>query len=145
MYQEEIEILNHVWHVLIERMRASVFTGKYAHVVDLSTTEVSILQRVDNVPGITPKEICMQTGIPKSTFTSAANRLVKRGFIRREPADIDKRSYRLYLTEEGGQAQAQHKALEHDVLGELLGRLQPQEAAALASLLMKAIEEGASK
>lgn len=139
MYQREIDILDRAWHFLMIRMRELGFVEKYSLVLDLSNTEISIMHIIDSSPGVTPKDICKQINMPKSTFTHAVKRLTAKGLLYREADEVDRRSYRLFLTEKGRLAQAQHYELEHDVFSELLGQLDPQEAETFGRLLEKAI------
>lgn len=139
MYKQEIEVLNRMWHTIIIRMRKALSLNEYEHVVDLSTTEVSIMQIIQDNPKITPKGICAKLDIPKSTFTSAANRLKKKGLIMSQPVDDDKRSYCLLLTEEGKKAQEEHRNLEAAVLSELLKNLNEQDVQMLTAIILKAI------
>ena len=140
MYSDEIKEINKVWHVLIERFQRTMEDEKYSHINELSTTEISILQLLNDYPQIILKEICARLNIPKSTLTSAVNRLVKKGYVERISTSCDKRAFSLYITEKGAAIQKDHLELEYSCVSQILDRLDRTEVETLLRLLKKSIE-----
>lgn len=137
----EIEKLNHLWHMVGNKLRVEMSSKKYPNIAGLSMVEMSILQLVEQNPQIIFKEICSQLGLPKSTLTSAVKRLEERGFVTRTPTQRDKRSYYLELTPNGFQAQKEHILIEHTVFERLLQGLEKKETETFIALLAKALQE----
>lgn len=139
MYTDEIKELNKIWHILIGRFQSKMEDQKYSHISELSTTEISILQLLHDDPNIILKEICTRLNIPKSTLTSAVNRLVKKGYVERVSSSSDKRAFSLHITEEGAAVQKAHLELEYSYLTQMLDRLDGREVETLLRLLKKTI------
>ena len=78
-------------------------------------------------PDVILGEIISSLDIPKSTLTSAIDRLEKRKYINRIISKRDRRSYGLELTEEGQLAQKEHIDLEYMAYGRILNALDTEE------------------
>lgn len=59
--------------------------------------------------GISPEKLAGILNIDKGTTTVAVKKLLKEGYIRREPNPMDKRSYKIYLTEKAEKIQGEFK------------------------------------
>lgn len=109
---DEAERLDKVWHRLVwtlQRQSTLLWKGQLK---DLSTLEISILEIIDQSPDIALREVLLRLGVPNSTLSNAINRLERRRLIRRAINSSDKRSFTLQLTEQGEQAQLEHKQNE---------------------------------
>jgi len=60
-----------------------------------------VLDLLDEKKGVYQKELADLLGIRPQSLSEAIAVLEKRGEIRREPGESDRRSYRLFLTEQG--------------------------------------------
>ncbi|PST47705.1 MarR family transcriptional regulator [Bifidobacterium callitrichos] len=60
-----------------------------------------ILECLGERDGRTAKEICAECILDKSTMTGLLARMERRGLIRREANEEDRRSYRVFLTDLG--------------------------------------------
>ncbi len=139
MYTDKIKELSEILHMLIGQFQNKMKDKKYLHISKLSTTEIGILQLLHDYPHIILKEICVRLNIPKSTLTSAVNRLVKKGYVERASMSNDKRAFSLCITETGTVVQKEHLELEHSYLLQILNRLDTAEAETLLRLLKKSI------
>lgn len=139
MVTDEIKELNRLWHVLLKEMQSKMTIEKYSHISELSTTEISVLQLLHDHPNIILKEICQRLDIPKSTLTSAVNRLVEKGYVERVSVSGDKRAFALHISEKGKAAQTEHLEYEYQILSNLLIHLQYDEIETLLRLLTKAV------
>lgn len=59
------------------------------------------LYYLDSNPGCKNTELARHLGIPATTSQSVCDRLIRRGFVRRESSDSSRRAISLRLTEEG--------------------------------------------
>jgi len=139
MYTDEIKELNKIMHILMGQFQRKMEDERYSHISELSTTEISILQLLHDYPDIILKEICKRLNIPKSTLTSAVNRLVKKGYVERVSISGDKRAFSLHITKEGAVIQKEHLELEYSYLSQILDRLDRTEAVSLIRLLKKSM------
>ena len=139
MATDEIKELNKILHIFMWEFQNKLESDRYSHISKLSTTEISVLQLLSDYPNIILKEICTRLNIPKSTLTSAVNRLVKKGYVERIAMRNDKRAFYLHITEIGTIVQAEHLELEYSYLLKILNRLDTAEVETLLQLLKKSI------
>lgn len=126
-----------LWHEVNMRMKIEMSSGKYPMLPGISIVELSILQVVENHPSCMLKEISNQLNLPKSTLTSAINRLETKNFVKRTLCKADKRAYNLELTPDGLQAQIEHRKIENNVFSELLQNLTTQDRTIFLNLFFK--------
>ncbi len=136
---DKVKELNDLWHIVGMRMKAEMNNGKYPAILGVSMVELSILQVVENLPNCMLKEISNQLELPKSTLTSAINRLESKGLVKRNPCKEDKRAYNLELTEVGLQVQQEHRNIEYAVFEDMLQKLDIEEKNIFISMLSKAV------
>ena len=135
---DEIKKLNDLWHVVNMCMKREMSSGKYPATVGVSMVELSILQVIESLPTCMMKDVSNQLGLPKSTLTSAANRLEAKGYITKSPSKNDKRAYNLELTALGTQAQREHLDIEHSVLSDFFSALNREEKNSFLRMFSKA-------
>lgn len=127
MNEKQIDMLNEQLHRFYKVKKYSELERKFKRLNDMTTVEISILDAVAHNPDIILKEICELLDIPKSTMTSAIDRLEKRDYLNRVISKRDRRSFGLLLTEEGELAQKEHLALERTTCQSILGALDTYE------------------
>ncbi len=135
--EKDINALSKVYHELIyayQKGQHKFFSNKLK---GITTVEVSILEIVDKYPNIILKEILDILQIPNSTLTNVINRLEKKNLIRRVINQRDKRSFGLELTEEGIEAQKEHKRDEYKLFSHVLASLDEEERTAFIASLTK--------
>lgn len=125
--KNQIEEFGRIWHTYMRKSRLNKIEQKYPRVNGLTTIEISILSIVSKNPEVILREICADLDIPKSTLTSAIDRLEKRNYINRIISKRDKRSFGLELTEEGILAQKEHIEFENAIFARLLSGLDTEE------------------
>jgi MarR family transcriptional regulator, temperature-dependent positive regulator of motility len=112
--------------------------GRY----DLTHSQVLVLLSIAENPGTSQKHVSELTSIDRSTLADVANRLVRKGFIRRQRARSDARRYNLTLTRAGEEALAEARPLILNVDRNLLSSLTGEEADECIRLLSKIVEPG---
>lgn len=115
--------------------------GEFPRIYKLTSMEVNIINIVYSSEDVILKEICTELDIPKSTLTSAIDRLEKLDYIRRVISSRDRRSYGLKLTEEGYRVQSEHLAFERKLYGYLLNALDTNEERKLLLDLFRKIDK----
>ncbi|WP_160673187.1 MarR family winged helix-turn-helix transcriptional regulator [Clostridium sp. C8-1-8] len=136
---KQIEEFSELWHVMMKKSKFHDIEDQFPRIKGLTTTEISIISIVSKNPEVILGEICAELDIPKSTLTSAIDRLEKRKYINRIISKRDRRSYGLELTEEGVLAQKEHIDFEYKVYGKLLNSLTSFEERAELIRLLKTI------
>lgn len=69
--------------------------------IGLLPGQPKILECLDERDGRTAKEICEECILDKSTMTGLLTRMERRGLVRREADETDRRSARVFLTDAG--------------------------------------------
>lgn len=137
---DDVKKLNYLWHIIGNQLREEMYKPDYNNINGLTMVDLSIIQTIEEHTDIILKDICKILKIPKSTLTSAVNRLEKKNLVKRKVSQKDKREYYLELTELGSQAQREHIMTEHTVFNQLLSGLSEVESKRLISLFSKALK-----
>jgi DNA-binding MarR family transcriptional regulator len=69
--------------------------------VDIRPVQYSILTIIEQNPGLFQTQVADALGIKKTNFVAMIVALEKRGLVKRVPLEHDRRSYGLYLTDQG--------------------------------------------
>lgn len=101
--------------------------------------QIQVLDSIDRRSGASQTVIAKSTGIDRSTLSDMVHRLWRRGLILRSRARSDRRSHRLYLTEEGVKVLDDGRKVLDDIEQAVLKRLRPEEAEAFVDLLEKVV------
>ncbi|WP_113673449.1 MarR family winged helix-turn-helix transcriptional regulator [Vallitalea guaymasensis] len=141
MNNNQINSLNKLIHSINRALKNDDLEKRFKRLQGLTTIEIGIINLVSKNPDIILKEIGKITKTPKSTLTSALNRLEKKNYIKRKISKTDKRSFSLYLTEEGKLVQEEHLALEHTLGSRVLNALENDEERNTLIDLLKKIAE----
>lgn len=88
---------------LLRRAQIAVFQDFFAlfEKVDIRPAQYSILTIVECNPGLSQTRVSEALAIKKTNLVAMIDVLEARGFLRRAEAPNDRRSYALFLTEEG--------------------------------------------
>lgn len=132
-----LEVLSRVNRLArhLDRARRDVFRRS-----DLETWEwdvLAALRRAGDPYQLSPKQLLQQTFVSSGTMTNRIDRLVERGFVRRESAPGDGRSVLVTLTEDGRTRTDAAITRLVDIEAELLRALPRGERDRLAALLRK--------
>jgi DNA-binding MarR family transcriptional regulator len=127
---------------VLRRAQLAVFDDVIANFseLDLRPAEYSVLVLLGHAPGAKQSDVAAALGIQRANFVVLFDRLERRGLARRSSAPNDRRSYALFLTDEGERVLARATELEtqhEQVLDEKLG---PGERERLLELLGKLAE-----
>lgn len=102
----------------------------------ITSTELSIIQIVQEKPDIILKEVSKALSIPGSTLTSAIDRLEQKKLIIRTISKKNRHSFGLELTEEGEKLNAEHVKEERQIWYKVLSLLDSdKDIESLISLL----------
>jgi DNA-binding MarR family transcriptional regulator len=115
----------------VSRMIAHAYESRFG----LKIPEWRLIAVLADEGPLTQQSLCGRTVMDKVTVMRAAQGLVRRGLVRREPNQADGRSHRLFLTRSGARIYRDivPLALEHET--RLLRGLKPADIARLDRLL----------
>ncbi|CCN36348.1 putative Transcriptional regulator, MarR family [Vibrio nigripulchritudo SFn27] len=95
--------------------------------------------------GVTQRELSDKSRIENSTTTRTLDKLEDRGWVERQADPNSRRSYRIYLTEEGRKLKDTLQPLAHQVNQGALSHLEQNEQQELIRLLTKVMVGVANK
>ncbi|MFY9350204.1 MAG: MarR family transcriptional regulator [Sphingobium sp.] len=105
----------------------------------LAELDKAVLLYVADHAGCGPTDVARFLDVPTTTLSSATDRLVRRGFLRRDRIEADRRAVALTLTEAGAAyAQAQVEAYRQMYMLMLL-RLSPEERDRFIAMITKIV------
>jgi DNA-binding MarR family transcriptional regulator len=110
--------------------------------LDLRPAQYSVLVLLGHTPGLKQSDVAAALGIQRANFVVLFDGLERRGMARRSPAPNDRRSYALYLTEDGEHVLARASALEAAHEARLDAKLGPGGREQLLELLGRLAERG---
>ncbi len=100
----------------------------------LSTAQAAVLVLVCEDEPVTQKALAERLQQTEAAMTAMVHRLVKLGFLHRERADTDRRSWQVRATPAGRAALERTRAPFGTINAALDAQLSPQESAALAAM-----------
>lgn len=139
---KQIEEFCNLWRMMRSSVNIDKKKEEYPRIESLTTMEISIITIVYEREDIILKEICTILDIPKSTLTSAIDRLERLNYINRTISKRDRRSFGLQLTEEGYAVLDERIELEKKLYGSILNALDTdEEKEILLDLLRKIVRK----
>ncbi len=136
---KQIEEFCDLCKLFISPSNEDKFKQDFPRIYKLTSMEVGIINMVYSSEDVILKEICSELDIPKSTLTSAIDRLERMNYISRVISTRDRRSYGLKLTEEGYSVRNEQLAFERKLYGYLLDALDTNEERDLLMQLLRKI------
>lgn len=128
-----------LWRVILEPNNKVKLIEEFPRVEKLSSMEIKIIEIVYSKEDVIFKEICSILDIPKSTLTSAIDRLERLNYVTRVISKRDRRSYGLILTDEGYDVQNEYLAFEKKLSGYILSGLDTDEEKEMLLELLRKI------
>lgn len=124
-------------HELIIINRGIFKRGDYSNLTALCDQDITILDIMGDTEYITAREISNRLKVPKSTIVTAVARLVKRGYIKREQNQEDRRKMLLKLTDLGIKANDEHQEYENIILETLVNMWNEEDQKKLSQLFKR--------
>jgi len=104
---------------------------------DLTATQFHYLEIIGELENPTLTELAAAMKLTKPSVTTAIDRLVIKGLVRKVHSDIDKRSSHLHLTEIGEQINKRHDFAHDSVIDLIAKKLSQDEIKSFTILLDK--------
>ena len=136
---EILQEFGSLWRVILEPNNKVKLIEEFPRVEKLSSMEIKIIEIVYSKEDVIFKEICSILDIPKSTLTSAIDRLERLNYVTRVISKRDRRSYGLILTDEGYEVQSEYLAFEKKLSGYILSGLDTDEEKEMLLELLRKI------
>jgi DNA-binding MarR family transcriptional regulator len=104
--------------------------------VGLSIPQFDLLSTLSEREGVSQQEIAERLYVTKGNVSGLIDRLEAQGLVERRELPADRRSYALYLTQQGRRLAEQGLALQSRLVQATLGQLTPADIAGLDRLLV---------
>ncbi|MUT65400.1 MarR family winged helix-turn-helix transcriptional regulator [Paenibacillus sp. NEAU-GSW1] len=104
---------------------------------DITPEQWSVLYRIREQDGMIQKDIGDRAGKDKPTTTRILDTLEAKGYITKQLGKNDRRSFHVYITEQGIKAADEIALIEYQVVSDMSEVLAPDEYEHLAQLLIK--------
>ena len=106
--------------------------GRSFESVQLTESQAELLRLVGRRPGISVSSAAAELGLIANTASTLVSKLAGEGLLVRAVDPVDRRVYRLQLTEPAQQVADTSRAARRTLLAEVLDTLDPGDVAALA-------------
>jgi DNA-binding MarR family transcriptional regulator len=122
-----VSLFNEIW----ELEEKAIITEDYK---DITNNDMHIIEAV-TPDGGNMSAIAARLGITVGSLTTSMNSLVKKGYVRRERSERDRRVVYIYLTEKGRSAYAHHAKFHQDMTDAALASMREEEIPLLVRTL----------
>lgn len=106
--------------------------GRSFESVQLTESQAELLRLVGRRPGISVSSAAAELGLVANTASTLVSKLAGEGLLVRSVDPVDRRVYRLQLTEPAQQVADTSRVARRTLLAEVLDTLDPGDVAALA-------------
>lgn len=108
--------------------------------LDLTLGQIRFLHILNRAGSLSIGHVADQLGVTLTTASQFVNRLERGGYVERVHRDDDRRVVECRLTPRGADVTAAMRGMQREVLGTLLGVLEPRELRALERLYRRMLE-----
>ncbi len=122
-----VSLFNEIW----ELEEKAIITEEYK---DITNNDMHIIEAV-TPDGGNMSAIASRLGITVGSLTTSMNSLVKKGYVRRERSERDRRVVYIHLTEKGRSAYAHHAKFHQDMTDAALASMREEEIPLLVRTL----------
>jgi MarR family 2-MHQ and catechol resistance regulon transcriptional repressor len=120
-----VRTYNKIHHHAMDQLKCS----------NMSPARFDVLAQVSVAPGISQQELSDRLLVTKGNICTLLDKMSAQGLVERRPDPEDRRSYRLYLTEEGQHLAETLIPSHEDFIQEHMSALSDQEQRTLLALL----------
>lgn len=131
-YRSINDILVHLFNDIWDLEKVAVITGEF---VDITNNDMHIIEAVGLGKGRKMSEIARDLKITVGSLTTSMNNLVKKGYVRRERSEEDRRVVNICLTEKGVRAYHHHADFHKKMVDAVVNKLSEEEIPVLVKSL----------
>ncbi|WP_308634884.1 MarR family winged helix-turn-helix transcriptional regulator [Paenibacillus silvisoli] len=121
---------------LAYRKLSALLQHRLSH-YDITTEQWSVLNQIYRQPGMIQKDIADRVGKDKPTTTRILDLLERKGLIRKQAGEQDRRSFLVFCTEQGETIMHETTPIEDSVSAEVRTCMNEEEHALLMELLSR--------
>lgn len=125
-----VQLFNDILHIEEKSIKNKELT-------DLSMNEIHTIEAIGVDKQRTMGEIAHDLRITVGTLTTAITKLIKKGYVKRERTEEDRRVVLVSLTLEGEKVYKEHQVFHEEMINSMLGNFSEKEEEVLAVALEK--------
>lgn len=111
------------------------FMAKKMEPLQIGAGQYAYLFALYSEDGQSQQSLSDRMSVDKAATVRSLNKLEAAGYVKRKPDNLDKRSFRIFLTEKGKAVRPQLEAVVEEVQEVLLGNMSPEEKVVAKRLL----------
>jgi MarR family transcriptional regulator, organic hydroperoxide resistance regulator len=134
-YPADPQVLRTWFRFLRLHQRITARAGQEFRRIGLSIPQFDLLSSLSEQEGVSQQELAERLYVTKGNVSGLIDRLEASGLVERRAPPQDRRSYALYLTDQGRRLVRDGLALQSRLVGVTLGRLPAADVAQLDRLL----------
>ena len=133
-YETLNSMLVKLFRDVVEIEQKAIITQEYQ---DITNNDIHVIQAIGTGKPKNMSTIARELSVTVGTLTIAMNSLVKKGYVKRERGQEDRRVVYISLSANGKKAYDQHKEFHRQMIDGVLKELTPDETASLVKALNK--------
>jgi MarR family transcriptional regulator, organic hydroperoxide resistance regulator len=131
------DIAVRVWFRLIRlEARLGAAVSERLREIGLSVPQCDVLTTLTEAEGVSQQMLATRLYVTKGNISGLLDRLESAGLVERRSTANDRRQYEIYLTETGRAAAERAIAIQYELIGATIGRMDPIELGALERTLV---------
>lgn len=131
-YETVNGIVVKLFNEILDVEKNAVITGEFT---DITNNDMHIMDAIGTGEPKNMSTVAKTLDVTLGTLTIAVNSLVKKGYVKRERSERDKRVVLISLLPKGARAYAHHQKFHQDMIRALLGELKEEEIEVLIKAL----------
>jgi len=131
------DIAVRVWFRLIRlEARLGAVVSDRLREIGLSVPQCDVLTTLTEAEGVSQQTLAKRLYVTKGNISGLLDRLESAGLVERRSTENDRRQYEIYLTAPGRAAAERAIAIQHEWIGDTLGRLPNSDLESFERLLV---------
>jgi MarR family transcriptional regulator, organic hydroperoxide resistance regulator len=131
------DIAVRVWFRLIRlEARLGAAVSDRLRAIGLSVPQCDVLTTLTEAEGVSQQTLAKRLYVTKGNISGLLDRLESAGLVERRSTATDRRQYEIYLTAAGRTAAERAIAIQHELIGATIGRMDRADLGAFERMLV---------
>ncbi len=133
-YETINDILENLFREIMDIEQQAIITEEFR---DMTNNDMHVIQEIGVEKANNMSSVARALSVTVGSLTTAVNGLVKKGYVKRERSEEDRRVVYVSLTEKGEKAYLHHKKFHRKMVEDVLKGLSEEETQVLGKTLEK--------
>lgn len=131
-YEMFHDVLVNLFNEIMDIEEKAIITEEFK---DITNNDMHVIEAIGQEEPRNMSSVARDLGVTVGTLTIAVNNLVKKGYVKRERGQKDRRVVLISLTGKGDKAYAHHKKFHEEMIHATIDGLSPEETEVLVGAL----------